>query len=107
MKTVSLESMDTNSFDELRIEIDVQKKLDHPNIAKIIESFEDVKHGVMYIVMEMCAGGSLVSRMRKHRHGYSERAAATIIEKMLSAVVYCHHHGVVHRDIKARAPLAL
>lgn len=100
MKTVSLDSMDANNFDELRTEIEVQKKLDHPNIVKIIESFEDHKHGQMYVMMEMCAGGSLVSRMRRHRYGYDERAAATIIEKMLSAVTYCHHHGVVHRDIK-------
>ena len=28
---------------------------------------------------------------------------ATLLEKMLSAVLYCHRHGVVHRDIKVRA----
>ena len=100
MKTVTLESMGCANFDELLVELNVQKRLDHPNIARIIESFEDERHGVMYIVMELCAGGSLVSRMRKHRHGYTERMAATIIEKTLSAIVYCHHHGVVHRDIK-------
>ncbi len=50
--------------------------------------------------MEMCTGGSLVSRMRDHRHGYGERAAATLVEKMLSAVTYCHRHSVIHRDIK-------
>lgn len=42
----------------------------------------------------------MVSRMRQHKLGYGERAAATLVEKMLSAVLYCHHHGVVHRDIK-------
>ena len=26
--------------------------------------------------------------------------AATLIEKMMSAVLYCHHNGIVHRDIK-------
>ena len=35
--------------------------------------------------------------MKNHRHGYGERAAATLVEKMLSAVLYCHHNGVVHR----------
>ena len=45
--------------------------------------------------MEMCTGGSLVSRMRDHRHGYGERAAATLVEKMLSAVTYCHRHSVM------------
>ena len=27
-------------------------------------------------------------------------AQRDLIEKMLSAIIYCHHHGVVHRDIK-------
>ena len=38
--------------------------------------------------------------MKSHRHGYGGRAAATIVEKIISAIIYCHHHGVVHRDIK-------
>ena len=100
LKVISMNSMDKSNFDELRTEIATQKKLDHPNICKVIESFEDPRHGKMYIVMELCSGGSLVSRMKYHRHGYGEGAVATFIESMLSAVTYCHHHGVVHRDIK-------
>ena len=98
MKTVSV--VDMGSWEDLRNEIDMQKKLDHPNICKIIESFEDKKHGEVYIIMELCTGGSLVSRMKTHKHGYGEALAATFVEKMLSATLYCHHHGVVHRDIK-------
>lgn len=98
MKTVSVADM--GSWEDLRNEIELQKKLDHPNICKIIESFEDSKHGEVYIIMELCTGGALVSRMKDHRNGYGEQLAATFIEKMLSAIIYCHHHGVVHRDIK-------
>ena len=29
-------------LEEVRTEIDIQKRLDHPNIAKIIESYEDL-----------------------------------------------------------------
>lgn len=100
MKTISLDSMGVDTFQELNVEIEIQKKLDHPNICKIIESFEDPRRGIMYIVMELCTGGSLVSRIRSHRNGFNERAAATLVEKMLSAIIYCHRHGVVHRDIK-------
>ena len=80
---------------DLRQEIAVQKSLDHPNIVKVFESFEDHKNQEILIIMEMCTGGSLVSRMRDHRHGYGERAAATLVEKMLSAVTYCHRHSVL------------
>merc|ERR1719224_218207 len=92
--------MGVDTFEELNLEMDIQKKLDHPNICKIIESFEDPRRGIMYIVMELCTGGSLVSRIRSHRNGFGERSAATLVEKMLSSIIYCHHHGVVHRDIK-------
>jgi len=99
MKVISLDTVG-GSLDELKREIEIQRNLDHPNICKIFECYEDRGAQEMYIIMEICTGGSLVSRMKTHRHGYGERAAATLVEKMLSSVIYCHHHGVVHRDIK-------
>lgn len=98
MKVV--EARNSEDMASLRKEILLQKKLDHPNICKIIESFEDCQLGQFYIIMELCTGGPLVERMRKHREGMDEASAATLVLKMLSAVLYCHHHGVVHRDIK-------
>ena len=98
MKSVSLDGMGGASIDELRKEIEVQKSLTHPNICRLFESFEEESQ--LHIIMEICTGGALVSRMKSHSHGYGERAAATLVEKMLSAVVYCHHNGIVHRDIK-------
>jgi len=100
LKKVSFDSMDANSWAELEAEVDTQKQLVHPNVARIIESFKDTKNHQMFIVMELCTGGSLVSRMKRHRHGYTEKSAASMIEKVLSAVTYCHHHGIIHRDIK-------
>ena len=97
---VSLEGMAAHSMAELRQEISVQKMLDHPNIVKVFETFEDPRRQELHIIMEMCTGGALVSRMKTHRHGYGEKAAATLLEKSLSATMYCHKHGVVHRDIK-------
>ena len=92
--------MDAHRFDELRSEIQVQKRLDHPNIAKIIECFSDADNGCMYIVMELCTGGSLVQRLEQSGDRLDEATCATVVEKVLSAIHYCHGHGVVHRDIK-------
>ena len=71
----------------------------------MFEAFEDPKHCKMYIVMELCTGGDLCGRLRQptNRHGVGEKGVATMMEEMLSAVLYCHTHGVVHRDIKVRA----
>ena len=34
----------------------MQRTLDHPNIAKIFECFEDERHGEVHIIMELCTG---------------------------------------------------
>ena len=99
MKVVNVETMG-GSLRELKQELDIQSQLDHPNIAKVFESYIDEENGEMAIIMEMCTGGSLVQRVCESDHGFDERAAATLVEKILSATIYCHHHGVVHRDIK-------
>mmetsp|Transcript_8619 Transcript_8619/g.22522 ORF Transcript_8619/g.22522 Transcript_8619/m.22522 type:complete len:566 (-) Transcript_8619:296-1993(-) len=100
LKMIKIGGESDATFEDIRNEVAIQKRLDHPNIAKIYECYEDVPHRVVYIVMECCTGGTLVSRMKKHRLGYGEKAAATIMHEMLGAVKYCHSHGVVHRDIK-------
>ena len=36
-------------------------KLDHPNIVKYYETYDDVKY--MYLVMEYCPGGELFDKI--------------------------------------------
>ena len=36
-------------------EIEILKKLDHPNIVKVVDFFEDKSH--MFIITELCTGG--------------------------------------------------
>lgn len=82
MKTVSLDTLGGGSIEELRREIDVQKSLDHPNIVRLFEYFEDSQRHVIHIVMELCTGGALVSRMKAHRHGYGEQEARRLVSKV-------------------------
>ena len=37
-------------------EIDIMKRLDHPGIIKLYETFEDKRN--LYLIMEMCSGSS-------------------------------------------------
>mmetsp|Transcript_11153 Transcript_11153/g.17916 ORF Transcript_11153/g.17916 Transcript_11153/m.17916 type:complete len:515 (-) Transcript_11153:107-1651(-) len=78
---------------ELRNEIDVLRQLDHPNIVRIYETYEN--RDTIFLVMEYCSGGDLTSKFP-----YSEAQVARIMKQVLSAVVYCHQHKVVHRDLK-------
>lgn len=55
-------------------EINIMAKLDHPNIIKIHEYFEDDER--IYIIMELCKGGELfkkINEKRKDKKRWTER----------------------------------
>ena len=79
-----------------KTEIKILSMLDHPNILRLFEVIEDEKN--IYLIMELCTGGELLSRMKNNR--YKEREAAKLMEQIVSAVVYCHEKGICHRDLK-------
>ena len=45
------------NIERFKVEIAIMKIMDHPNIIKLIESFED--HRNIYLVMELCSNGDL------------------------------------------------
>uniref|UniRef100_A0A7S4N7F1 Calmodulin n=1 Tax=Odontella aurita TaxID=265563 RepID=A0A7S4N7F1_9STRA len=93
LKTIQLNRITDEFIEELRNEIDILRTLDHPNIVKAFEVFENKRQ--IYIVMESCDGGDLYAR-----NPYSEKETAKIVGKVLSAVAYMHATNVCHRDLK-------
>ncbi|XP_017884963.1 calcium/calmodulin-dependent protein kinase type 1 [Ceratina calcarata] len=83
--------------DSLENEIRVLRRLQHPNIVQLLETFED-KHKV-YLVMELVTGGELFDRIVQ-KGSYTEKDASGLIKQVLEAVDYMHDQGVVHRDLK-------
>ncbi|XP_066990593.1 calcium/calmodulin-dependent protein kinase type 1 isoform X4 [Macrobrachium rosenbergii] len=83
--------------DSLENEIRVLRRLTHPNIVQLLETFED-KHKV-YLVMELVTGGELFDRIVE-KGSYTEKDASDLIRQVLEAVDYMHDQGVVHRDLK-------
>ena len=77
-------------------EIKILSLLDHPNIVRLFEVFEDDKN--FYLIMELCHGDNLLSRMKNNR--YKEKAAAVLMEQVVAAIAYCHEKGICHRDLK-------
>lgn len=88
------ESMDPKH--KLR-ELKVLQELDHPNILRVFELYEDKNR--YYIVMEFCAGGDLFSRLQQVRR-FTEVQVGKLMYQLLSAVTYCHQRFVIHRDLK-------
>jgi len=73
------------------------KVLDHPNIVRLYETFEDARN--VYLVLELCTGGELFDRIVADGK-FSEKAAACCVQQMLLSVNYMHRNFIMHRDLK-------
>jgi serine/threonine protein kinase len=49
--------------------------------------------------MELCEGGELFEKIVE-MHKFSEKRAAQLMKKILSAVKHLHELGICHRDLK-------
>lgn len=84
-------------MESFKTEVATLKLLDHPNILKLYEVFEDSKK--YFLVTEFCAGGELFDEIISHGH-LSEKESARMVHQMLKGIAYCHSQGIVHRDLK-------
>lgn len=48
---------ENNSFELIKEEIAIMKKLNHPNVVTLIEVLDDPEEDSLYMVMEMCKKG--------------------------------------------------
>lgn len=73
------------------------KYADHPNIVKLYEVYEDSKY--LHLVIELCKGQTLLSHLVENGP-LTEKEAAVIMKKALSAVNHLHSFDISHRDLK-------
>ncbi|KAI6175836.1 Calcium/calmodulin-dependent protein kinase type 1 [Aphelenchoides bicaudatus] len=83
--------------ESLENEIRVLRKLRHPNIVQLFDTYDE--NGHVYLVMELVTGGELFDRIVA-KGSYTERDASNLIRQVLEAVSFMHSNGVVHRDLK-------
>ena len=92
-----IEKNEYSNIFQIKNEIKILKKLDHPNILKILHfHFTDNR---TYVITDYCPEGDLYNEIKKKK-SFSEYEAAFIIYQILSAIRYCHKMRVFHRDIK-------
>lgn len=78
-------------------EFNIVKDLDHPNLLKMYEMFEDSRH--FYIITDIYKGGELFDEIEANG-ALPEEDTAILIMNVLSCVNYCHKKMIVHRDLK-------
>lgn len=84
------------AIERFRREAETLRKLDHPNIVKLVDTFEH--EGQYEIVMEYVPGGSLHDLIR--RGPLPVERARRISLELCDALIRSHHLGIVHRDLK-------
>uniref|UniRef100_A0A0G4FA06 non-specific serine/threonine protein kinase n=1 Tax=Chromera velia CCMP2878 TaxID=1169474 RepID=A0A0G4FA06_9ALVE len=97
IKKISKRNMPRQELLALKSEIAIMKELDHPNILRIYEVFED--DNTFFLILELCEGGELFDRLLANGT-FSEKVAAQYIFQIVSALKYAQSKGVVHRDLK-------
>ena len=95
LKQIKKSSANLLSDGEIKDEIEILKKLDHPDIVRIIESFNT--RNSYYLITEYCEGGELFDQVKNQ---LSELQIAVIFRQLLSGLAYLHSNNIVHRDLK-------
>ncbi|CAK9001267.1 unnamed protein product [Durusdinium trenchii] len=101
-KIAKLKGRHGMKVEEILQEIESMAMLDHPNVIKVYEYFED-KDSVSQI-MEPCCGGELQDRInevfQKGQPRYPESFVCDVMKQTLRALAFMHSHNFMHKDLK-------
>ena len=101
MRIVKKNLLDETSMARFMTETILLRTLDHPNILRLNEMYQDPKR--FFVVTELCHGGELFDTIENYVNTgkfCTESEAVYILSQMLSAVAYLHANEVIHMDLK-------
>jgi serine/threonine protein kinase len=82
---------------KLQAEIEVHRRMQHPNILRYIRAFEDEYYH--YLLLERCCKMSLMELSRS-RGTFQVEEAQFILWQLILGVEFLHSNRVIHRDLK-------
>jgi serine/threonine-protein kinase len=90
-------SRNRDAVERFALEARAVNQIGHPNIVDIF-AFGQLHDGRSYYVMDLLAGESLRTRVKRGPLHISE--AASVIDECASALMAAHAKGIIHRDLK-------
>ncbi|KPP64065.1 calcium/calmodulin-dependent protein kinase kinase 2-like [Scleropages formosus] len=79
-------------------EIAILKKLDHPNVVKLVEVLDDPSEDHLYMVFELVKRGPVMEVPTDKP--LNEEQARFYFQDLLRGIEYLHYQKIIHRDIK-------
>ena len=58
IKVIKKSHLHEDDLENLKMEVSIMQQVDHPNIVKYYETYDDFKF--IYLCMEFCTGGELI-----------------------------------------------
>jgi len=84
-------------MDYVKLERDVMTKLNHPNIVRLLLTFQDP--GNLYYVVELAQNGDMQSILNEY-YALPQDIAKHILGQTLLAIAHMHQRRIIHRDLK-------
>jgi 5'-AMP-activated protein kinase catalytic alpha subunit len=88
-----------NMVNQIKNEIKIMYNLNHPNIIKLYNHFEEEEY--IYLIIECAEGGQLWQKLNQIGR-FSEETVRKYMRDIIDAVDYLHSRepAIIHRDIK-------
>jgi len=87
-----------NPLDKVYREIAILKKVDHPNVVKLVEVVDDPEEDNLYMAFELLEKGEILEMPANKP--LTEEEAWTCFRDVVHGLEYLHYQKVIHRDIK-------
>lgn len=68
------------------------------SVARLSQVYED--DDTIYLIMEMCKGGSILDRMRRKGKVFSEKQVSEWMHGILQTLSVCHARNIIHREVR-------
>jgi len=103
VKIIKIKNIPKKEREATKVEVDLLRRLNHPNIVRYVDSFLSKNKESLCICMEYCDGGDLASQIKAARRNlFSESKILHWFVQLALGLHYMHTNKVLHRDLKTQ-----